>query len=344
MRYKLLGKSGLRVSEICLGTMTFGEDWGWGAPKEESEKILRAFSDSGGNFIDTSINYTDGTSEKFLGEFLEGDRDRFVVATKYTLSTRKSDPNAGGNHRKNMLRSLETSLKRLKTDYVDLYWLHMWDYTTPIEEVMRALDDVVRSGKVHYVGVSDTPAWVASRANTMAEANGWTPFVGLQVPYSLTRRDAERELLPMARSLDLAFCAWGPLAAGLLTGKYTGMSKEKPEGRLSRPDWGVSERGKKIAAEVDRVASEAGCSSAQVALNWVRQQRGVVIPIVGATKPSQMKDNLGCLEFQLNQDQMKRLDEATKIDLGFPHEFLKDDEVRELIFGGTFPLIDNHRT
>lgn len=332
----------MRVSELCLGTMTFGEDWGWGASKLESEKIFRVFTDSGGNFIDTANNYTNGTSEKFLGEFVSGDRDRYVIATKYSLSTRKNDPNAGGNHRKNLIQSLEASLKRLKTDYIDLYWLHMWDSMTPIEEVMKTLDDVVRAGKVRYAGISDTPAWIVSRANTMAELRGWRPFVGLQIPYSLVRRDGERDLMPMARALDLAVCAWAPLAAGLLTGKYT-QARGKTEGRLTRPDWGVSEKGKKIAEEVDKIAKEVGCSPAQVALNWVRQQQGVVIPIVGATKPSQMKDNLGCLDSRLNQDQMKRLDELTKIELGFPHEFLRSDHVRELIFGDTFSLIDNHR-
>ncbi len=322
--------------------MTFGEDWGWGAPREESEKIFRLFADNGGNFIDTAINYTNGTSEKFLGEFLKEDRDRFVVSTKYSLTSWKTDPNAGGNHRKNLLRSLDTSLERLKTDYVDLYWLHMWDYTTPIEEVMRAMDDTVRAGKVRYVGFSDTPAWVVSRASTLAELRGWTWPVAVQLPYSLAGREGERELMPMARSLDMAVCAWAPLGAGLLTGKYTGKTAGGA-GRLSRPDWGISERGKKIAEVVDKVAEDVGCSSAQVALNWVRQQPGVVIPIVGATKPSQMKDNLGCLDFRLSSEQMKSLDDITKINLGFPNEFLRDSEVRELIFGSTFPLIDNHR-
>jgi aryl-alcohol dehydrogenase-like predicted oxidoreductase len=342
LRYKLLGKSGLRVSELSLGTMTFGEDWGWGASQVESEKIFRTFADKGGNFIDTSINYTNGTSEKFLGEFIHEDRDRFVIATKYSLTTRKTDPNAGGNNRKNMMRSLEESLKHLKTDYIDLYYLHMWDYTTPIEEVMHSLDDIVGSGRVRYVGVSDTPAWVVARANALAEVRGWTPFISLQIPYSLTDRDPERELLPMARATGLGVCAWAPLAEGLLTGKYTGRAAKgrSSDGRLNRPDWGIPERGKPIAEKLDQVAESIGHTPAQVALNWVRQQEGVVIPIIGATKPQQMAENIDCLDFRLTGDQMKLLDDASKIQLGFPLDFLKSRSVREIIFGETFSLID----
>jgi aryl-alcohol dehydrogenase-like predicted oxidoreductase len=322
--------------------MTFGENWGWGAPREESEKIFRTFVDQGGNFIDTSVNYTDGTSEKLLGDFTQGDRDRLVIATKYSLTTRKTDPNAGGNNRKNMMRSLETSLKRLKTDYIDLYYLHMWDYTTPIEEVMHSLDDIVKSGRVRYIGVSDTPAWVVSRANMLAEARGLTPFISLQIPYSLADRDPERELLPMARGIGLGVCAWSPLAAGLLTGKYTrNVGKTQGTGgRLHHPDWEISEKGKPVAEQVDRLAETTGHPASQVALNWVRQQEGVVIPILGATKPEQMAENLGCLDFRLTQDQMKLLDDASKIRLGFPLDFLKSPGVRNLIFGETFPLID----
>jgi aryl-alcohol dehydrogenase-like predicted oxidoreductase len=342
LRYKLLGKSGLRVSELCLGTMTFGEDWGWGASQVESGKIFQTFVDKGGNFIDTSINYTNGISENFVGDLVHGDRDRFVIATKYSLTTRKTDPNAGGNNRKNMIQSLEESLKHLKTDYVDLYYLHMWDYTTPIEEVMRSLDDIVKSGRVRYIGVSDTPAWVVARANTLAESRGWTPLISLQIPYSLVDRDPERELLPMARGLGLGVCAWAPLAEGLLTGKYTSKAAKMTGsgGRLHRPDWGISEKGKPIAEHVDKLAEEIGHTPAQVALNWLRQQDGVVIPIVGATKPQQMAENLECLDFRLTEDQMKQLDDASKIQLGFPLDFLKSDHVRKIIFGDTFSLID----
>src|SRR3990172_6669221 len=214
MRYKLLGKTGLRVSELCLGTMTFGEEWGWGASKEESRKIFDAYVDAGGNFVDTANLYTGGTSEKFVGEFLKGRRERFVLATKYTLNMRPDDPNGGGNHRKSLVQSLDASLKRLGTDYIDLYWVHAWDGMTPLEETMRALDDVVRAGKVLYVGISDAPAWIVSRANTLAELKNWTPFAALQIQYNLADRTPERDLLPMAKALDIAVTPWGVLAGG----------------------------------------------------------------------------------------------------------------------------------
>ena len=231
MRYKLLGHSGLRVSELALGTMTFGEDWGWGASKEESRRMFDAFAQAGGNFIDTANRYTNGTSEKYVGEFVAAERERFVVATKYSLFMRRDDPNASGNHRKNMIQSLEASLKRLNIDYIDLYWVHAWDFMTPVEEVMRALDDMVRAGKILYVGVSDTPAWIVSRANMLAELRGWSRFVGLQIRYNLVDRAAERDLLPMARALDLAVTPWNVLGAGVLTGKYN--QKKTAQGRAA---------------------------------------------------------------------------------------------------------------
>lgn len=203
MRYKLLGKSGLRVSELCLGTMTFGEDWGWGAPQDTSRQIFDAFVEAGGNFIDTANLYTNGSSEKIVGELIGSERDRFVLATKYSLTGQwqgDNNPNGSGNHRKNMMRSIEGSLQRLNTDYVDVLWLHAWDFTTPVEEVMHAFDDLVRQGKVMYIGISDTPAWIVSQANTLAQANGWAQFIALQIEYSLIQRTPERDLLPMANA------------------------------------------------------------------------------------------------------------------------------------------------
>ena len=209
MRYQLLGHSGLRVSELCLGAMTFGDDWGWGAAKDESRRIFDAFVEAGGNFIDTSNNYTNGTSEKFVGDFITADREHFVLATKYSLTERKADPNFGGNHRKNLRRSVEGSLARLGVDYIDLLLLHMWDGMTPVEEVMRSLDDLVRAGKVLYLGISDTPAWVVSQANMLADLRGWSRFVAYEGEYSLASRAPERDILPMAQSMDMTFLAWG---------------------------------------------------------------------------------------------------------------------------------------
>jgi len=217
MNYKLFGKSGLRVSELAIGTMTFGEEWGWGVNKEESKKVFEMYANAGGNFIDTANRYTEGTSEEYVGEFIKADRDHFVVATKYTLFTKRDDPNFSGNHRKNMMQALEASLKRLDTDFIDLYWLHAWDFTTPEDEVLRALDDMVRAGKILYIGISDTPAWIVSRMNAIAELRGWTQFVGLQIKFSLLERTIERELLPMARKLDMAVTPWGVLDGGILT-------------------------------------------------------------------------------------------------------------------------------
>jgi aryl-alcohol dehydrogenase-like predicted oxidoreductase len=373
VKYQLLGKSGLRVSELCLGAMTFGEEWGWGASKEECHKIFNAYVDAGGNFIDTANKYTEGTSEKYIGEFIASDRDRFVLATKYTSNTRRGDPNAGGNHRKNMIQSLEASLKRLNTDYIDLYWVHAWDPLTPIEEMMRALDDMVRSGKILYIGVSDAPAWIVSQVNTLANLRGWTEFTGLQIEYSLIERTAERELLPMADALNIGVTAWSPLGGGVLTGKYNKSNREEQrqtqqqntsssssttvvaqEGnsRLEVQNEFASrvlnDRNMLIAQEVSKIAKEIGCGAAQVALNWVRQQnimspagKNKIIPIIGARKETQIKDNLSCLEFELTSEQMQRLNEVSKIELGFPHDFLNSEMIKDIIYGGTYSLIRN---
>ncbi len=335
MRYKLLGRSGLRVSELCLGTMTFGDDWGWGAPKAESKEIFDTFIEAGGNYIDTANNYTDGTSEKFVGEFIASDRDRFVVATKYTLSERPTDPNFGGNHRKNMFRSIEGSLERLKTDHVDLLWLHMWDGMTPVDEVLRALDDLVRAGKVLYIGISDTPAWVVSQANAIADLRGWSRFVAYQGEYSLASRAPERDILPMTRALDMAFTPWGMLEGGELTGKYNVPSNEEKRSKDTSP------RIKSLATELISLAEEIGHTPSQVAINWVRQQPYLVIPILGARSRKQLIDNLGCLDFELTSEQLKQLSDVSPIDLGFPHSFLGSDHVRGLIFGKTFDLLDS---
>lgn len=340
MRFKLLGQSGLRVSEVCLGTMTFGETWGWGASKEESRQQFELFADRGGNFIDTAVNYTDGTSETYLGEFLSGRRERFVVSTKYSLTRPDStDPNSGGNSRKNMRQSVERSLQRLKTDYVDLFYLHMWDYMTPVEEVMRGLDDLVHAGKVLYVGISDSPDWIVAEANTLAELRGWSRLVALQIPYSIADRAVERALLPMARHWDMTVLPWGLLEAGILTGKYSSSSSEPT--RMSRADVKISPRMQAIVDEVQAIAVETGRTVPQVAINWVRQQqhKSHMIPILGARTAEQLQDNLAALDWQLSAEQLARLDQISQIDMGFPHDFL---EGSRYIFGATFDQIDHH--
>ena len=348
MRFKLFGRSGLRVSELSLGALTFGEEAGFGAPKPECRRVFDAFVEAGCNFIDTANRYTGGTSETWCGEFIGAERDRFVLATKFSLNMRAGDPNAGGNHRKAIVQSLEASLRRMRTDYVDLYWLHQWDDTTPVEEVMRALDDLVRAGKVLYVGISDSPAWICSQANTLAALRGWTPFVGLQVEYSLLERTVERELLPMARAFGLSVTPWGAVGGGVLTGKYHTAADPKapPDALRAKLNAGsprTSERSLRIAAEVHAIAQEIGRTPAQVALNWVRQQSPRVIPIVGARTAAQARDNLACLEFELDPVLLKRLDAVSRIELGFPHDFLRLPRIVEQRFGGTWQQMDLRR-
>lgn len=355
MRYKLLGKSGLRVSELCLGTMTFGEDWDFGASQAESRKIFDTFVTAGGNFFDTANVYTNGTSEKYLGEFIASERDKFVVATKYTANTRPGDPNGGGNARKSLVQAVEGSLKRLGSEYIDLLWVHAWDFMTPVEEVMRSLDDMVRAGKVLYIGISDAPAWIVSQANTLAQCHGWSQFVGLQIEYSLIERTPERDLVPMARAFEMAVTPWSPLASGILTGKYNkngGTPSESGQGssEKNRLDGGmmtgmhqVNERNLRIAAEVVKIAESIGRSPSQVSLCWLRKQGETVIPIIGSRKASQIEDNLACLEFELTPEQTQRLNEVSKIELGFPHDFLNGEMGSSFVHGGTLELIDNPR-
>jgi aryl-alcohol dehydrogenase-like predicted oxidoreductase len=345
MRYKLLGKSGLRVSELCLGTMTFGETWGWGASKDESHKQFDLFAERGGNFIDTSVNYTDGTSEEFLGEFLRGQRERFVVATKYTLTKPDSrDPNSGGNSRKNMRQSVERSLRRLQTDVIDVLYLHMWDHMTPLEEVLRGLDDLVSSGKVSYIAVSDTPAYIVSAANMLSELRGWANFIGLQIPYSLNARTPERDLLPMAKYWEMTLLPWGLLGGGVLTGKYTEETSEPTRYNRAETAERIQKREQtlRIIEEVRLIAEEVGRSRAQVAIQWVRQQQEKVqtIPILGARTTEQLADNLAVLDWSLSDEQLQRLDDVSAISMDFPHGFLDGNAY---VYGATFNQIDNPR-
>ena len=333
MKYKLLGNSGLRVSELCLGAMTFGEVWGWGASKNESKRMYDLFLNNGGNFIDTANKYTEGTSEKYLADFIAPDREKIVLATKYTLSTNPQDINASGNHRKNMMQSVEASLKRLNTEYIDLYWLHAWDFLTPVDEVMRALDDLISSGKVFYIGISDTPAWIVSKANTLAELSGWTQFIGLQIEYSLIQRTVERELIPMADHYKMSVLAWAPLSRGILSGKFNKKSGKSEETRLKEDSPLLNERNLSIAEKVLEVADETGYTPSQIALKWLLQKSDSVIPILGARNVVQLEENLNCLNCELDDEQMRTLNEVSKIEPGFPHDFLANDYVKDLIYG-----------
>ena len=322
--------------------MTFGDDWGWGAAKDEARKIYDAFREAGGNFIDTANIYTNGTSESFLGEFMEGHRQSVVLATKYTNAFPGTDPNAAGNQRKNMMQAVEASLKRLKTDYIDLYWVHIWDQITPVEEVMRGLDDLVRAGKVLYTGISDAPGWWIAQANTLAQLRGWSPFIGLQIEYSLIERTVERELIPMAKALNIGVTAWSPLAGGVLTGKYHrhGGSSASPSepGRMNndmlKDFMPEQQRTSRIIAAVKSVSDETGRSMAQVALAWLRYRPVPVIPIIGARKLSQFQDNLMSFDLTLSADQLKTLDEASRIELGFPYDMYAKPMARAICYGG----------
>jgi aryl-alcohol dehydrogenase-like predicted oxidoreductase len=344
MRYKLLGRSGLRVSELGLGTMTFMEDLSWGTARENSRKIFEAYAEAGGNFIDTSNSY--GASETYLGELTRADRDRFVLATKYSGSAPGEHVNSSGNHRKSLRLSVAASTRRLQTDYIDLLWLNAWDFMTPFEETMRALDDLVRAGTVLYVGVANTPAWYVAAANTLAAARGWAPFVAVQVLYNLLDRDSEREILPMANTLDIAVAAWTPLASGWLTGKYASedTSGDTPRrlddpiaARFVRRD----ARAVSIAEDVVRLARELDCTPAQVALNWLRRKG--VIPLFGARTVEQARENLRCLDVALPDEYVQQLDRASATSLGYPHDFLASGGVKQHMYGGHFARIDDHR-
>jgi aryl-alcohol dehydrogenase-like predicted oxidoreductase len=317
--------------------MTFGDEWGWGATKNEARKAYDAFREAGGNFVATATFYTNGTSESFLGEFMKEHRQSVVVATKYSNAVPGTDPNAAGNHRKSMIQAVEASLKRLQTDYIDLYWVHIWDQITPVEEVMRGLDDLVRHGKVLYVGISDAPAWWIAQANTLAHLRGWSPFIGLQIEYSLIERSVERELVPMARALNLGLTAWSPLASGVLTGKYHGHGSPE-QGRMNsdmmKDFMPEQQRTGRVVAAVKAVSDQTGCGMAQVALAWLRYRPVAVIPIIGARKLSQLQDNLASFALSLSPEHVKVLDEASQIDLGFPYNMYGKEFVRAIAYGG----------
>lgn len=320
--YVTLGRSGLRVSPFCLGAMTFGEDLGWGSSVEESQRIIDRYLDLGGNFIDTANFYTKSHSEKILGDHIgrhPARRDRLVIATKFSGNLYLGDPNGGGSGRKSIIAACEQSLRRLQTDYIDLYWLHNWDVHTPIEETMAALDDLVRSGKVHYIGVSDTPAWKVAEANVLARFRGWSQFIGLQIEYSLLERSVEQELVPMARELGLGITPWSPLKSGVLSGKYNRANAgQQKADRAAFVEGVFTERTYAIIDALEGIARAHDSTVARVALAWVQAQPGVTSTIIGARRLGQLEDNVAALDLVLGKDELARLDELTRPTFGFP--------------------------
>ena len=328
-QYVTLGRSGLRVSPLALGTMTFGTEWGWGSEPAVAHQVFDRYIEQGGNFIDTADGYTMGKSEELVGQFIaeRGLRERVVLATKFTFNGDPSNPNAGGNGRKNIYRALEGSLRRLKTDYIDLYWMHVWDMVTPVEEVLSTLNDLVRTGKIRHFGFSDVPAWYVARAQTLAEKEGKEGLIALQLEYSLVERNIEREHVPVAQELGIGICPWSPLAGGFLSGKYKREGKTgKGDGRLDQAkfaqlfdrftehNWGVLDALLDVAKQLDK-------KPAQVALNWVSTQPGITSTIIGASNVPQLQDNLSAIEFTIPAELRKRLDDASAIELFHPYTF-----------------------
>lgn len=343
--YISLGRSGLRVSPFCLGTMTFGEDWGWGASAADSEAIMSEYIERGGNFIDTANIYTNGHSEKIIGDYLSaaaGLRDRIVLATKFFGNLDIGNPNGGGAGRKAIVRQCEESLRRLQTDYIDLYWLHNWDRTTPIEETLRAMDDLVTSGKVRYLGLSDLPAWKASQAQTIAHFRGFAPAIALQVEYSLLARTVEGELIPMAQELGLGVMPWGPLRGGKLSGKYTRDNAGSRKSDRTGSSAALTEYEYSVLDTVNAVAAEVGANTAAVALAWVHSRSGVASTLIGARRLDQLRANLDAIDVSLTSEQIARLDAVTRPVLNFPADNNRDLAPNLAFAGATVDGIKTH--
>jgi aryl-alcohol dehydrogenase-like predicted oxidoreductase len=330
-QYVTLGRSGLRVSPLALGTMTFGTEWGWGSEPAIARQVFDGYIEGGGNFIDTADGYTNGKSEELLGHFIaeRGLRERLVLATKFTFNADPANPNAGGNGRKNMYRALEGSLRRLKTDYIDLYWMHVWDLVTPVEEVLSTMNDLVRAGKIRHFGFSDVPAWYVARAQTLAEKEGKEPIIALQLEYSLIERNIEREHIPVAQELGIGICPWSPLAGGFLTGKYRREGNTgRGEGRLDAAKFSqladrFTEHNWRVLDALLEVAKQLNKKPAQVALNWAATQPGITSTIIGASNIAQLQDNLSALEFAIPAELRKRLDDASAIERFHPYTFFE---------------------
>ncbi|WP_150304803.1 aldo/keto reductase [Pseudomonas saliphila] len=340
MQYSILGRSGLRVSRLSLGTMTFGPGAEWSRSEAESRAVFDTYVEAGGNFIDTANMYTGGESERIVGRLVAADRERFVISTKYTNALPgRSDPNAAGMHRKSLTQSLDASLQRLGVDYIDLYMVHWWDFTTPVEEVHRALDDAISAGKILHVGLSDVPAWVVSRAQAFHELRGLCPISCMQLEYSLVQRSIEREHLPLAQAYDIGVTAWSPLAGGILSGKYTRKAQSGGPRRVdSMQLQALDDRNRGIAKALDQVADRLGVTSSQAALAWV-MSRGV-IPIVGATRAEQMRENLAACSAQLDAQSLAELDKISDFDKGHPYNMLDWEMPVSLGYGGMFDQID----
>lgn len=343
MNYYTLGNTGLKVSRLALGTMTFGDDWGWGADEANARQLFDTYLEAGGNFIDTADMYTNGNSERMLGRFIResGTRDRVVIATKFSYSAEPGNPNAGGNGRKNILRAVDGSLKRLGTDYIDVYMLHTWDQVTPAAEVMQTLNDLVRSGKVRYVALSDVPAWYAAQAQTIAQERHWEPVSTIQLEYSLVERNIEFEYVPLAQTLGTSIMVWSPLASGLLSGKYKPLAAgAEGSGRLAmlagsgNPAFDkFTDKNWVIVSELEKVAAELGRSMAQVAVNWVVNRPGVASVLIGATKLHQLKDNLNALDFKIPTELQQRLNQVSRPQTRFPYTFF-EPTLQSMINGG----------
>lgn len=336
-----MGSSGIRISKICLGTMTFGTDWPFGSDKKESREVYQRFIEKGGNFLDTANLYTETTSEKYLGEFIQetGNRDELVISSKYSLRTDIGKINNSGNHRKNLVQSVEGSLKRLNIEYLDLLFLHSWDFTVDVEDVMRSLDLLVQQGKVLHIGFSDTPAWVISRAQTIAKLRGWEPICALQMEYSLAERSCDREILPMSDYYKMSFHAWSPLANGILTGKYT---KENlpAKVRMTETSKRFNQKNLALGELVWDIAKKNNTNGAAVALNWLFTKTPYMVPVIGARNAQQIDEQLESLSLNLSPEDIALLDQASNIELGFPFEFLDQEHMKQNLYGTRYKQYD----
>ncbi|MFT5336637.1 MAG: aryl-alcohol dehydrogenase-like predicted oxidoreductase [Luteibaculaceae bacterium] len=341
MEYTLMGSSGIRISKICLGTMTFGTDWPFGSDKKESREVYHRYLEKGGNFLDTANLYTETTSEKYLGEFIQesGNRDELVISSKYSLRTDIGKINNSGNHRKNLVQTVEGSLKRLKIDYLDLLFLHSWDFTVDVEDVMRSLDILVQQGKVLHIGFSDTPAWVISRAQTIAKLRGWEPICALQMEYSLAERSCDREILPMSDYYNMSFHAWSPLANGILTGKYT---KENlpAKVRMTENSKRYNQRNLALGELVWDIAKKNNTNGAAVALHWLFTRTPYMVPVIGARNAHQIDEQLESLSLNLPPEDILALDQASNIELGFPFDFLDQEHMKQNLYGSRYKQYD----